>query len=381
MIPGIKILDRYVFSQVLKATIFGIFLFIVLWISPEILFKIIRRLIYGDISFEFALQLFFLEIPKVLSKAIPVGLMLGSLFVFDRLSKDSELTIIKMSGVSPVRFLLPVIFLSILGMTLCFYIYKDFIPYSTSTIKRLKGDVFQKHFVYIDKKKDKKPKQILIVGGYTGKNIYDIKLLQFSDEVKSENEFLRTPAFAKETSLMKSIITAEFAEIKDNHWDLFNGIKYETASNGVYKKTKHFKKIEIFDAETAKKVEQLLVYSTKRPREMNNKELKNYINLLDSLDMPDEYRFSLSKYYQRFSHSFGCLLLAVCGVLLGTSKPREKRFIGFTIGAALIFVYYILIPFLDMLAQTGAISPVLSAWFPNIIVLATIFSLIKYKGI
>jgi len=347
----------------------GIFLFIVVWISPEILFKIIKRLINGDISFILAVKLFFLEIPEILSKAIPVGLMIGCLFVFDRLSKDSELTIIRVAGVSVSRLVLPIIFLSIIGMGICLFIYKNVIPYTTTEIKRLKGDIFQQHFVYIEKKEDKQPKQILIVGGFDGKNIFDVKLLRFSGQVSAD------------TPLIECIITSERAETYDSYWRLFNVTRYEIASNGVYREIKQFDNLDIFDAKSAKEAEQLLVYSTKRPREMKNEDLKDYISLLKSLDMPDEHRFALSKYYQRFSHSAGCLLLAVCGVLLGISKPREKRFIGFTAGAALIFVYYILVPFLDMMAQTGVLAPILAAWGPNIIVLAVIGVLIKYRNV
>ncbi len=364
-----KLLDKYISSQVFKAAIAGIFLFIILWISPEILFKIIKRLIYGQISFELAIRLFFFEIPEILTKAIPVGLMIGSLFVFDRLSKDSELTIMRMSGVSTFRLILPIFLLSILGAGLTYVVYKNWIPYSSSEIKRLKGDFFQSHFVYIDKKPHKKPKQILIVGGYTGNALYDIKLLRFSDKIEAD------------TPLMKSIITSQNAKIKNDYWELDNGIMYQIASNGVYKKAEKFKKMDIFDKETAKKAKQLLVYSTKRPREMKNEELKDYISLLKVLDMPDEYRFSLSKYYERFAQAFGCLFLAICGVLLGINRPREQRLIGFTVAAALIFAYYINIPFLDMLAQMGTISPVIAAWTPNFIIVAAIMVLIKYKNI
>ncbi len=369
MFRKMKILDKYIFSQVLKATLMGILLFLILWISPEILFKIIRRFIYGEISLELALKLFFLEIPEILTKAIPVGLMLGGLFVFDRLSRDSELTIMRMSGVSNLRLVMPIFFLSLIGVVLCLSVYKHMIPYSTTEIKRLKNDIFQRHFVYIDKEKGEKPKQILIVGGFNGDYLYDIKLLKFSDNVNTE------------TPLMDSILTSQSAEIKEDHWELVNGIKYEIATNGVYKMTRPFDRFEIFDKETTKKAQQLLIYSTKRPREMTDEQLLDYISLLKVMDMPEERRFTLSKYHQRLSHSFGCILLAICGVLLGISRPRERRLIGFTIAAALIFSYYIFIPFLDMLAQMGTIPPILAAWTPNLIVFFAIIGLIRYKNV
>ncbi len=364
-----KLLDRYIFSQVLTATVFGIFIFIIVWISPEILFKIIKRLINGDIGVLLAIKLFFLEIPEIISKAVPVGLMIGSLFVFDRLSRDSELTIMRMAGVNTTRLVIPIIVLGIIGAFICFFIYKDVIPYTTTTIKELKHEVYQQHFVYIDKKENKKPKQILIVGGFNGILIYDIKLLKFSEEESEGN------------ALIESIITAQTADVEKDCWNLKNVVKYEIAPDGVYRKIQRLDEIKIFDAKAAQNAEQLLIYSTRRPRELNNPDLENYIALLDTLDMKEEHRFVQSKYYQRYSRSIGCIFLGICGVLLGISRPREKRFIGFTAGAALIFMYYILVPFLDMLAQRGTLLPVASAWFPDIMVCVLIGVLIKYKNL
>lgn len=362
-----KILDKYIFKQVLTATLVGIVMFIVIWVSPEILFKIIRNTIYGEITIQTAVRLFFLEIPEILGKAIPVGLMIGSLFVFDRLSRDSELTIIRGIGVSVQRLFVPIIVLSVIGAGICYFVYKDLIPYSNYEIKKLKHEVFQSHFVYMDKAPSGKPRNVLIVGGYDGKYISSIKYLMFSDIISSD------------APLIKSIITADNAEIKDNCWVLNKGIEYKIASNGVYEKIIPFNTIRVLEGKTSEYAKKLLVYSTKRAKEMTNAELDNYMAVLKAVNMKDEYRFTLSKYYQRFAHSLGCLFFAICGVLLGFSRPREKRFIGFSLGVTLIFVYYIILPFLDMLAQTGVLTPFLAAWFPNFIVIGAIYSLIKYK--
>jgi len=363
----ITILDRYLFKQVLTATLLGIIMFIVIWISPEILFKIIRNTIYGEITFQTAVKLFLLEIPEILGKAIPVGLMIGSLFVFDRLSKDSELTVIRGVGVSVQRLFVPIIILSIIGAGICYFVYKDLIPYSNYEIKKLKNEIYQSHFVYMDKSPSGKPKNVLIIGGYDGKTISSIKYLMFSDIISSD------------APLIKSVITAENAEIKNGYWVLNKGIEYKIASDGVYEKIIPFKKLRVLDKKASEQAKKLLYFSAKRTKEMTNTELTEYLQVLKAVEMNDEYRFALSKYYQRFAHSLGCILFAICGVLLGFSRPREQRFIGFSLGVTLIFVYYIILPFLDMLAQTGVLSSFLAAWVPNFIIIAAIYSLIKYK--
>ena len=84
-----------------------------------------------------------------------------------------------------------------------------------------------------------------------------------------------------------------------------------------------------------------MINSTKKDRDINNKDLKKYVDLLKKENLDEDYRLMANKYYQRFFHPFVCVLLAVMGCLLGFSKPREQRLIGFTIAIGCIFVYYI----------------------------------------
>ena len=92
--------DRYIFTQVLVTTIVAILLFTIVWIAPEMLLNTIKKVLAGEFGPKTGVLILFYEIPKILGKAFPVGLLLGSLFTFDKLSKDSELTIFRAVGMS-----------------------------------------------------------------------------------------------------------------------------------------------------------------------------------------------------------------------------------------------------------------------------------------
>jgi len=364
-----KLLDKYIFKQIALATLFGILIFIVIWVSPEILFRIIKRAINGEITPLIALKLFFYNIPDILAKAIPVGLMLGSLFVFDRLSRDFELVIFRGTGASLSRLTYPVILLGIVGYIACFITLDCLIPSSTLAIKAIKNEISQNYFVYVDKNKNNKPQNILIIGSFDGKNSTNIKYLKFSDRINSD------------LPVISSIITADSANWIKDHWTLIDGLEYQIAPDGVYKDIIKFKSKDELSGDSAGKSYKLLLNSNKKPAEMNIQQLKNQLNLLSSSGMQDEYKYMLTKLYQRYAQPFSCLLLALCGVILGYNKPREKRFLGFTIGVALIFIYYIIGPFLDMLAQNAILLPVVSAWLPNCIIFTAMIILVKFKQI
>ena len=94
-LPKITIYDRYIFKQVAMASLVAILLFSIVWIAPEILLNTIKGALAGEYGFKTAILLLIYEMPKILDKAFPVGLLLGTLFTFDKLSKDSEITIFR----------------------------------------------------------------------------------------------------------------------------------------------------------------------------------------------------------------------------------------------------------------------------------------------
>ena len=103
------------------------------------------------------------------------------------------------------------------------------------------------------------------------------------------------------------------------------------------------------------------------------------MELLKIEGMNEEYRFMLNKYLQRFFHPFVCILLAIMGCLLGFSKPREQRVVGFAIAIGCIVVYYITLPFFDLLAEKGILHPIITSTFPLIAFIIAIFAFYKSK--
>ena len=75
---------------------------------------------------------------------------------------------------------------------------------------------------------------------------------------------------------------------------------------------------------------------------------------------------------------YACLVM---GCLLGFSKPREQKLIGFTIAIGCIFVYYITLPFFDVLAEKGVLHPLICAAFPPVAFLGAIIAFYKSKDL
>lgn len=363
------IYDKYIFNQLLITTCVAILLFTIVWIAPEILLNTIKLTINGVYTTKEAIFVLILELPKILGKALPVGLLLGTLFTFDKLSKDSELTIFRAIGLSFKRIIAPVIALSFIGTILCFITYDKLIPIAEKAEHKL--DAYNPNIQYIYTKKDKNniPQQSIIVSNYQAGKMEKIIVLDFSQQLYQDLHGLDYIYIAK-----KGITY-------DNYWLLKDIIKYEISREGIYTKISKIDDMKILEGADAQDAATLIENSIKRDRDFTNGELRKYIQLLKKEDLDEEYRLMLNKYFQRFFHPFVCVLLAVMGALLGFSKPREQRLIGFTIAIACIFVYYVTLPFFDLLAEKGVLHPLLTAGIPPLAFLLAILGFYKSKDL
>ncbi len=364
------IYDKYILKQVLFSTIGAILLFTIVWIAPEMLLNTIKETIAGEHTVKEAIFLLILELPKILGKAFPVGLLLGTLFTFDKLSKDSELTIFRAIGLSFTRIITPIVMLSLVFTALCFITYDKLIPYAENKKHAIEGRVYPNiQYMYTQKNENNQPILAVVVSNFRKNKMENIIVLDFSRKIYDDVHGLNKIYVAKRGITYK------------NRWDLYDVTTYKISPDGIFINIANKRRISILKGKVASDVNMLMSYSVKRERDITNSDLKKYIKLLKKESLDEEYHYMLNKYFQRFFHPFVCVLLAIMGCLLGFSKPREQRLIGFTIAIGTIFIYYITLPFFDLLAEKGVLHPFLTAIIPPLAFLGAIIAFYKSKDL
>ena len=366
--------DRYIFTQVLITTIVAIMLFTIVWIAPEMLLNTIKKVLEGVYTAKTGVLVLIYEMPTILGKAFPVGLLLGSLFTFDKLSKDSELTIFRAVGMSFSRILRPLLVLSFIVTYLCFVTYDKWIPYTCQKLEEIKGGQMLTQYIYTKKDENDHPEQAVIVSRFFEGEMNDVIVMNFSKQVFDDLHGL------------DNILVGEIGHKGVNpngepSWVLENVTSYDINEDGIFKKITKHDKAYILNGEDANDAYTIMINSTKKDTDINNKDLKKYVDLLKKENLDEDYRLMANKYYQRFFHPFVCVLLAVMGCLLGFSKPREQRLIGFTIAIGCIFVYYITLPFFDLLAEKGVLPPLATAAIPPLAFLLAIIMFYRSRDL
>lgn len=364
----ITIYDKYIFKQVCFTTFVSILLFTVVWIAPEMLLKTIKGILEGDYTAKTGVVILICQLPLILSKAFPVGLLLGSLFTFDKLSKDSELTIFRAVGMSFKRIIAPVLVLSVLVSVMCFITIDKLVPYSSDVLANIKDRNPSSQYIYTQKDDSGKPTLAVIVSKYNKTKMKNVIVLNFADVKYSDMHGISTIFIAKE------------GKFHPDRWELNDITQYKITQEGIFDNISKLSTMNILQGSLASDIYTIMNYSTKKERELTNKNLKKYIKLLKTVQSDDEtYNLMLNKYLQRFFHPFICMLLAVMGCLLGFSKPREQRMVGFAIAIGTIFVYYITLPFFDLLAEKSILPPLITAMVPPLAFFGCILAFYKSK--
>lgn len=365
----VKILDRYIISQVMFASLGCIIVFMIVWIMPEILIKTIQRTISGAYTIDTAIAILLNEMPKVLNIAIPVGVLLGSLMTFEKLSKDFEITVLRASGFSFMRIIASVIIFSIFACGLTFAVGSKFLPVAACNLKKIKGDFSISQFVFPVKNADGSLNKVLIVPKFDTNNIKDVIVLDFYKNNRNGS------------SLLSGIIVSDYVKYVDEKWIINKAKDYDIAENGVFNEIDDIENYVLLEGESAKNAFKLMKYSVYRDRELTNAQITEYIKLLHKEKMDDEYNYMLNKFIQRFTHSFMCILFAILGCLLGFSRPREQKYIGMLGAVGVIFGYYITMPFFDLLAEKSVIPPYFTALIAPICITTVIFAVKKIKNL
>lgn len=365
----IKLLDKYIFKQVFLSCFGCILVFMIVWIMPEILLKTVQRVINGTYSFEMGASIILYELPKVLNIAIPVGMLLGTLLSFDKLSKDFEITVMRGSGFPFFRIIASVILLSVIATFLTFIVGSKLLPYSACKLKEIKGENRSSQFVFPIKKNDDSMDKIIIVPNFDDNNIRKAIVLNFYDYSE------------KGSSLLSSILVSDFVKYDHKSWVLNSAKKYSISEEGIFKEIGIVNNYKLLEGDISQDAYKLMKYSVFKDRELTNAQIFEYVRILKKERMDDEYRFMLNKSIQRFVHSFMCILFAISGCLLGFSKPREQKFIGMLIAVGIIFAYYITIPFFDLLAEKAVLSPWITSMIPPLTITSLIIFLKRMKDL
>jgi lipopolysaccharide export system permease protein len=164
-----------------------------------------------------------------------------------------------------------------------------------------------------------------------------------------------------EGNVLKSKLIADYAtyDNQKNIWQLNNYfIRDLSDSTEIITTGTKLDTVVNFSAEELKQRDNVIT-------SMNYFELQD--NIKEQKMRGQNQNKSLLENYNRTSIPFSVFVLTLIGVSISSRKIRGGIGMQIGIGIALSFIYILFLRFSEVFIQVGVASPLLAAWFPNII--------------
>jgi len=360
---GISIMDRYILTELTIPFLFGMGLFTSLGVAIGTLFDLVRQVTEAGLSLNLAVQILLLKLPEFIVLAFPMAMLLATLMAYSRLSSDSEIIALRSIGISIYRLIIPGIIFSLL-MTGVTYIFNDFVApasnYTASiTLEKAlnkaqtsfkENNIIYPEYQYIEKENGQKERimiRLFYAEKFDGSKMQGLTILE-----RSKPE-------------INQIITAKSAtwNFKENTWDFFNGTTYTIAPDGSYRNILTFEHQQLALPKTALDLAQ----RRKQYKEMNIFQAKEYLNMVRLSGDEKAIRKLQVRIQEKIALPFVCLVFGLVGAALGTRPQNTSKATSFGVCVGIVFCYYLLGFMSSSLGIWGVLSPVVSAWLPNIL--------------
>lgn len=347
----IKIIDRYIFMELLEPFLFGLGSFTAILSASMIMFELVRAVILHGMPLIIALQIFAFKIPSIMIYIFPMAMLLGALLAFGRLSGNSEIIAFKASGISLYRLMAPVLFLGLLVSLTNLLFSEIVVPEANKAAKNLlittsttKSPKIQNN-VFMPELERGNLKRIFYAEKMQGPTMFNVIVQEFSQGKLGQIMTAKTANWQKENS----------------SWLFKNGIIYLLAENGEYKHLIKFEEQNVAIKYTPADFNT----GDKNPDDMTIAQMRDYIDLKQK--MGNDVTSYKIQFNMKIAIPFASLMFALLGAPLGLSSRRASSSIGFGLSILVVFFYYIATFIFMSLGELRVVSPFLSAWLANIV--------------
>ncbi len=351
-----RLLDRYVFREVLAPTIVG-FLAYTGFMAVRGLVQFSELLVQSEQPFVEAGLVVALSLPHIIVLTLPIAFLLGLLIGIGRLSADLELTALRASGVDLLSLYRPIGFLAVgigaatLALMLGVVPRTNHLLYgmklrlsSFAFAQRIQPGVFSPEIAGL---------RVYAEGASPDRR--ELTGLIISDRSSPEGERL---TLAKrgwleleedQGRLWLSVEDAETHHVQDA------GGRYDVTSFSRHR-------MVLQDNGPSRGV------TEKQIREQTLRELLE--RAAASTRRPEDRRLALTEVHKKFALPAACLVFGLIGLPLGIVNRRGGRAAGFAVSVAIVLLYYSLLATGEARAIEGSTSPALAMWLPNLLLLA-----------
>jgi lipopolysaccharide export system permease protein len=358
-LPRLSVLDRYVLQELFKPFLFGVGIFSAVGVSAGSLFTLLQQVTSTQIPLEIALKILLLQVPRFMSFALPMAILLATLLCLARLSSDRELTALRACGVSFPRLLAPILVFCLGVMGLMFGLNESLVPFTQYQSKLMmqqpalegKLNLQDKNVFYQEYGPDREVRRFFYAQSFDGQSMQALTILDLTQ--RNANQ----------------VISAERAtwDPKESRWQFQNGKIYRVTADGSDQSVAAFKDQELYIPRDPLD----LAAPQQDIEDMSIADARGYLAEQRQTGDTTKQRKAELHIQQQFALPVVTLLFGMIGSTLGTSMKRVSNSTGVGICILIVLGYYFFGFLMTSLGNLGILSPVVAAWLPNVAIALT----------
>ncbi len=348
-----KIIDKYLVKQFVQTIFFGLLAFTLIFVVIDLV-ENIDDFIDQNVETSIVLQYYLVFSPEIIKLMTPVSVLFAALFTAGKMANLSELTAIKASGVSLYRFMTPFLVTTFLISLLSIYFVGYVVPEANQTKVNIERKYLNKGNIF------------------AGSNIFfqdsktTIVNISFFDLYSNQANRISLQEFdANDLTKMLSRIDAVnmIYDSTTHSWIAKNGV--ERFFNDSQQSANYFDTLKITDLNFTPSD---LLTKQQKPEEMNISDLRNFIKSQE--EAGNDPTGTLIEYYSRFSFPMASLVCVIFGLPISANKRRGGLAVQVGINILVTFIYLVFMKISQAFGKNGALDPLITAWFANLIFLA-----------
>lgn len=349
-----KILARYLFNNLAQPFLYLTAAFTLIFIIADLMDNASDFLHAGTSVIEMA-RYYSLQLPSMVIFIVPICLLLATLYSLSSLTRHSEVTAMRASGVSIYRIVRPYMLLGFF----CFLF--------TAVVNEYTGPKFAyraHQFLQQQTKKNDNAyfEQIPYNNPTAHHNWYIEKF-----DTRSYTMFGLTLRQQREDGSDKIKYTAKRGQWMDGRWWFEDGtIQHFDEQNNLAGLPENFQAMEMRDLP---EIPEDFMGEAKDPDHQSSMELWNYIQSHQYLS-PETLTAKDVDFHHKLAMPFVCIIATIIGIPVGSHTGRKGAFSGIMLALSMFFGFYFLQFLMEYLAKQMFIAPWAGPWSAVIVFMA-----------
>ncbi|MDY6973500.1 MAG: LPS export ABC transporter permease LptF [Thermodesulfobacteriota bacterium] len=358
-------LYKYIFDEIWPTFFVSLFVCIFIVIATKML-SVTELIVSQGVHVSKVVRMILYLLPDVIAFTLPAASLIAVVVAFLRLSVDNEIIALKSSGISLYQMLPPVIALSFSGFLIAAAISVIAVPWGNRSFKNL---IFQ----IVESRADLGIKEHVFCEPFDKVVFY---VNSFSSQDRTMKDVFVVDRRDKEVT---NSIVAEEGQILMHPQEKIITLRFMRGTIFVVEKNLQSARTIGFDAYDLniglKDIMAALASRRKRPKEMTVGELVGQLKMMPKKET--RYNEMMMELLEKGSIPLAVFLMGIIGVPLGAQMRAGGRSTGIGVSMIVFLIYYMCLAGTKNVCETGALSPVIGVWIPDLFLIGSCAYLLR----